>query len=160
MLPAPGFPAEEGHGQTIKRNSKIHFFRTPCRADLVDWVGALFLGHIEIGTSSVFLFLTLTLICSHMTNIWLCLHNMPRLFYYAFVDNLTWGVLCYITCQTFLASCYSPWSWSTLVLHSGQQTDLVSGALLHNLPNFSCLLLCSLVDFPHNCTLRVKQQQQ
>ena len=34
------------------------------------------------------------------------------------------------------------------------------GALLHHLPDSSCLLLCSLVDFPHNCTLRVKQQQQ
>ena len=55
---APGFPAEEGHGQIIKRNPKSHFFRTPCKTDLVDWVGALFLGHIEIGTSSVFLFLT------------------------------------------------------------------------------------------------------
>ena len=84
---------------------------------------------------------------------------MPRLFL-CICRQSDLGVLFYITCQTSLASCYSPWSWSTLVLHSGQQTDLVSGALLHNLPNFSCLLLCSLVDFPHNCTLRVKQQQQ
>ena len=159
MLPAPGFLAKEGHEQTIKRNSKSHFFRTFCRTDLVDWVRALFLGHIEICTSSVSV-VDLLVLCCHITNICLSLHIMPRLFYYAFVDNLTCGVLCYITCQTFLASCYSPWSWSTLVLHSGQQTDLVSGALLHNLPNFSCLLLCSLVDFPHNCTLRVKQQQQ